>query len=253
MRTRIAAGVLFAIVLAIAPGRFLEAQGIRGTIAKKAGDATKGKVPQSDAKFDKNETGPVTSSWNNPTCGPLTPEKIGDYVRGLQAEAAVIQEFEGVLKGVRSQADAIACRNAEAMSPTYQKYMLEGFDGASPPSSQSAIEKQMAKNQAKYDAYVDTKCGKDPSKYREYDSKPKAFAAGVKASGMTEECYSWLADPTVAFCKLPKDQQQTAAEKGIRVAGTNKWLFTVGEARAIQPHCDEILTLLKKLNHRLVR
>ena len=243
--------VVLLAFLAFVPGRRIESQGATGG-AKKPVDAAKGKDTKPDAKSGKKDDA-GTSRWANPDCGPITPAKISDYVRGLQAEAASRQESEGIFKGVRSQADVVACRNAEAMGSTYQKYMLEGFDGANPPSTPGAVEKQMAKNQAKYNAYVEKKCGPDPSKYTWQENTKKARAAWAKASGMSEACYDWLADATIAFCKLPKDQQKIAAEKGIPVPNSPNWVFTAEEAKAIQPHCEQIMGLLKQVNFRLLQ
>jgi hypothetical protein len=100
---------------------------------------------------------------------------------------------------------------------------------------------------------MDKKCGKDPSKYTWRDANQKARAAWAKASGMSEACYDWLADATIAFCKLPKDEQKTAAEKGIPVPNSRNWVFTADEAKAIQPHCEQIMGLLKDVNFRLLQ
>ena len=251
MRTVSGTTLILAALLAFVPGGRIESQGASGRVKKPVG-AAKGQPTKSDAKSDKkDEVG--TSRWANPDCGAITPAKISDYVRGLQAEVAARQEYEGIFKGVRSQADVVACRNAEAMGSTYQKIMQEGFDGANSPSTPTALEKQMAKNQAKYDAYVDKKCGPDPSKYDWKEATRRARAAWAKASGMSESCYDWLADATIAFCKLPKDEQKTAAEKGIPVPNSRNWVFTPDEAKAIQPHCEQIMVLLKQVNFRLLQ
>jgi len=251
MRTVSGTTLVLVAFLAFAPGARIESQGTTGR-AKKPVPAPKAKDTNADVKSDKkDDTG--TSRWADPDCGPITPAKISDYVRGLQAEAASRQESDGIFKGVRSQADVIACRNAEAMGPTFQKIIQEGFDGANPPSTAAAVEKQMAKNQAKYDAYVDKKCGPDPSKYTWQEANRKARAAWAKASGMKEACYDWLADATIAFCKLPRDEQKVAAEKGIPVPNSRNWVFTPEESRAIQPHCEQIMALLKDVNFRLLQ
>lgn len=250
MRTVSGTTPVLVAFLAFAATDRIESQGSAGR-AKKPVDAAKGKDTKPDAKSDKKDGG--TSRYANPDCGAITPAKISDYVRGLQAEIAARQEYEGIFKGVRSQADVVACRNAEAMGSTFQKIIQEGFDGANPPSTSAAVQKQMAKNQAKYDAYVDKKCGPDPSKYTWQEANKKARAAWAKASGMSEACYDWLADATIAFCKLPKDQQKTAAEQGIPVPNSRNWVFTAEEARSIQPHCEQIMGLLKQVNFRLLQ
>jgi hypothetical protein len=250
MRTVSGTTVVLVAFLAFAPVDRVDSQGTGR--AKKPAPAAPGKDSKPDAKPDKKGDG-GTSRWANPDCGPITPAKISDYVRGLQAEVAARQEYEGIFKGVRSQADVLACRNAEAMGSTYQKIMMEGFDGANSPSTGAALEKQMAKNQAKYDAYVDKKCGPDPSKYDWKETNRRGRAAWAKASGMSEACYDWLADATIAFCRLPKDEQKTAAEKGIPVPNSRDWVFTADEAKAIQPHCDQIMVLLKQVNFRLLQ
>jgi hypothetical protein len=35
-------------------------------------------------------------------------------------------------------------------------------------------------------------------------------------------------------------------ENGLRVEKTREWLFTADEAKAIQPHCNELMTALKQ-------
>ena len=248
MRIVSGAALVVAALLAGVVPRPVESQ-IGGFIKKKAGDIAKGK----EAEADKGTTSKADS------CGPITPQKVQDFLRGLQAEGAARNEFDSrVAREESSRAESEprikACRDGEAGGQTFQKMMTEGFTGANAPSSPAAVQAQMDKNKAKYEEYLDKKCGKVPPRtsYDPGDTYRKAHADGAKEAGMSEFCYDVLADRVIAFCKLPKDQQKAAADKGLRVEKTREWLFTADEAKALQAHCDELMPALKKSGNTLV-
>jgi len=249
MRIVSGAALVFAALLAGAVPRPAESQ-IGGFIKKKATDIAKGK----GGEADKGSTAPTDS------CGPVTPQRVQDFLRGLQAEGAARNEFDSrVAKEEASRAEAEprikACRDAENGGATFQKMMTEGFTGANPPSTGPAVQAQMDKNKAKYEEYLDKKCGKvpPPTSYDPGDTYRKAHAAGAKDAGMSEYCYDVLADRVIAFCKLGKKDQMTAVEKGLRVEKTHEWLFTADEAKAIQPHCGELMAALKNAGNTLAQ
>jgi hypothetical protein len=226
----------------------VEAQ-IGGLIKKKAAEAVKGKA---DTKDDGSKA-PADS------CGPITQQKVQDLLRGLQTEGAARSEFDSRVAKAQSDREQAeprvkACRDAENGGPTFQKMMTDGFTGANAPTTGAAVQAQMDKNKAKYEEYLDKKCGKVPPPVSSDpgDTYRKAHAAGAKEAGMSEYCYDVLADRVIAFCKLPKDQQTAAAEKGLRVEKTREWLFTADEAKALQAHCSELLPALKKAGSTLV-
>ena len=247
---RIANGTALAIaaLLATVAAHPVRAQ-IGGLIKKKAAEAVKGKA---DTKDDGSKT-PADS------CGPITQQKVQDFLRGLQTEGAARYEFDSrVAKADSSRAEAEprikACRDAENGGPTFQKMITDGFSGSNPPSTAAAVQELMAKNKAKFDEYLDKKCGKAPPpvSHDPGDTYRKAHAAGAKEAGMSEYCYDVLGDRVIAFCRLPKDQQTAAAEKGLRVEKTREWLFTADEAKALQASCSELLPALKKAGSTLV-
>jgi hypothetical protein len=222
----------------------VDSQGIGGLIKKKAIDAAKGK----DAKTNDDASAAKTD-----TCGPITDQKLRDYLRGLQAEAAGVREFNSmVAKSDSTRAESgpriKACRDAENGGPTFQKMMTDGFTGPNAPSTGAAVQEQMAKNKAKWEEYLDKKCGKDLGPAPMYDSRDaylKAHAAGARTAGMSEYCYDALGDKVIAFCKLSKKEQAAAMEKGIRVQKAGDWVFTPDEAKATQPLCGELLSALQ--------
>lgn len=132
--------------------------------------------------------------------------------------------------------------------------MTDGFTGANAPSTAAAVQAQMDKNKAKYEEYLDKKCGTvpPPTSHDPGDTYRKAHANGAKEAGMSEYCYDVLADRVIAFCRLSNKEQTTAMEKGIRVEKAGEWVFTADEAKAIQPHCGELMPALKKAGSTLV-
>jgi hypothetical protein len=248
MRT-VGTALVIATLLAALPANPAQSQ-IGGLIKKKAAEAVKGKAAD---KTDDATTAKTDS------CGPMTPQKVQDLLRGLQAEGSARNEFDSMVakaeaSRAESESKSKACRDAENGGPTFQKMMTDGFTGANAPTTGAAVQAQMDKNKAKYEEYLDKKCGKVPPPVSSDpgDTYRKAHAAGAKEAGMSEYCYDVLADRVIAFCKLPKDQQTAAAEKGLRVEKTREWLFTADEAKALQAHCSELLPALKKAGSTLV-
>jgi len=248
MRIVSGAALVVAALLAAAAPRPAASQ-IGGFIKKKATDVAKGEA---------NKKGDASTSKAD-SCGPITPQKVQDFLRGLQAEGSARNEFDSrIAREDSSRAEAEprikACRDAENGGPTFQKMMTDGFTGANPPSTGPAVQAQMDKNKAKYEEYLDKKCGKvpPPSSHDPGDTYRKAHANGAREAGMSEFCYDVLADRVIAFCRLPKDQQKAAADKGLRVEKTNEWLFTADEAKALHAHCDELMPALKKAGSTLV-
>jgi hypothetical protein len=115
------------------------------------------------------------------------------------------------------------------------------------------VQAQMDKNKAKYEEYLDKKCGKvpPPTSHDPGDTYRKAHAEGAKDAGMSEFCYDVLADRVIAFCKLSNKEQAKAVEKGIRIENVGE-VFTADEAKAVQPHCGELMPALKKAGNTLV-
>jgi hypothetical protein len=243
MRTVSGTALVIATLLAALPANPAQSQ-IGGLIKKKAAEAVKGKAAD---KTDDASTAATDS------CGPLTPQKVQDLLRGLQAEATARNEFDSMVakaeaSKAESDAKSKACRDAENGGPTMQKMLTEGFTGSNAPSTGAAVQEQMAKNKAKWEEYLDKKCGKTTAAptYDQRDAYKKAHADGAKAAGMSEYCYDVAADRVIAFCRLGAKEQKAAVENGLRVEKTREWLFTADEAKAIQPHCNELMTALKQ-------
>jgi hypothetical protein len=243
MRTVSGTAFVLAALLATVPAHAVHSQ-IGGLIKKKAAEAVKGKADKPDD----------ASTAATDSCGPLTPQKVQDLLRGLQAEATARNEFNSMVakaeaSKAESDAKSKACRDAENGGPTMQKMLTDGFTGSNPPSTAAAVQEQMAKNKAKWEEYLDKKCGKAPGgpapTYDQRDAYKKAHADGAKAAGMSEYCYDVAADRVIAFCGLGESDQKAAAQKGVRVKNWGDWLFTADEAKAIQPHCKDLMPLLK--------
>jgi hypothetical protein len=244
MRTVSKAALVFAALFISLPARPVQSQ-LKGLIKKKAVDAAKGTGKSADAS-----TAPTDP------CGPVTPQKIQDFLRGLQAEASAQREFDATrIQAESSSVRAKACRDAGTGGPDYTKMMLEGFSGPNPPSTPAAVQQQMAQNKAKWEEYLDKKCGKPPlqQSYDERGAYAKAHAAGAKEAGMSEACYDATADRVLAFCKLSNKEQAAAAEKGIRVQRFGEWVFTLDEAKALQSRCSDLMAALKNAGHTLAQ
>ena len=247
MRIASGAALVVAALLALATPRPAESQ-IGGFIKKKATDVAKGEA---------NKKGDASTSKAD-SCGPITPQKVQDFLRGLQSEGAARSEFDTrVAKEESDRAEAEprvqACRDGENGGATFQKMMTEGFTGANAPSTGSAVQAQMDKNKAKYEEYLDKKCGKvpPPTSHDPGDTYRKAHTNGAKEAGMSEYCYDVLADRVIAFCRLSNKEQAAAVEKGIRVDKAGAAVFTADEAKAVQPHCGELMPALKKAGNTL--
>jgi len=246
---RIASGAVLVVaaLLTLAFPRPAESQ-IGGFIKKKAGDIAKG---EADKKGD-------ASTSKADSCGPITSQKVQDFLRGLRAEGAARNEFDSRVAGedaARAEAEprVKACRDGENGGAAFQRMMTEGFTGANAPTTGPAVQAQMDKNKAKYEEYLDKKCGKvpAPTSHDPGDTYRKAHANGAKEAGMSEFCYDVLADRVIAFCKLSNKEQAKAVEKGIRIENVGE-VFTADEAKAIQPHCGELMPALKKAGNTLV-
>lgn len=241
-------GLLLVTLLASTPDR-VESQGLGGLIKKKAADAAKGKDSKKDqAKNDKKDDGPITSRMGD--CGPLTREKVSDFLRGLQAEQTQRSDFDEMFSGLRTQEQVIACRNKEVMGPEIQKIMMQGI---SENASQAQLTKAMAKNREDVEAYLVKKCGQDPSKFSKADAYSKARAAGAKAAGLSDDCYDKMKEYALAFCNLSPAEQQAAVQNGIKAKGkgNGEWVFTADEAKAFAPHCSELVPLIQALGYKL--
>ncbi len=247
MRIASGAALVVAALLTLAVPRPAESQ-IGGFIKKKAGEV---------AKSEAEKKGDASTSKAD-SCGPITSQKVQDFLRGLQAEGAARNEFDSrvaTADAARAEAEprVNACRDAENGGATFQKIMTEGFTGANAPSTGPAVQAQMDKNKAKYEEYLDKKCGRvpPPASHDPGDTYRKAHANGAKEAGMSEFCYDVLADRVIAFCKLSNKEQAKAVEKGIRIEHVGE-VFTADEAKAIQPRCGEVMPALKKAGNTLV-
>ena len=251
MRRRVLITLLLFAATSVVSSR-AESQGIGDRLRKKAVEAAKGK----DAKPNND-----ASTAQVDTCGPITEKKLQDYLRGLQAEASAINEFKTMVAKSDSTREVSgprikACRDAENGGATFQKMMTDGFTGANAPSTAAAVQERMAKNKAKWEEYLDKKCGKELGPAPIYDSRAayaKAHAAGAKAAGLSEYCYDVLGDRVIAFCRLSKKEQTTAMEKGIRVSRAGEWVFTADEAKALQPLCGTLLSALESAGNTIPR
>src|SRR5690348_4856525 len=122
MRPVTGTALVLAALLAVLPARSAQSQ-LKGLIKKKAVEAAKG-APDKTAD---------ASTAKTDNCGPITPEKIQDFLRGLQTEGSAQRQFDAM----RSQAEssgvrAKACRDAGTGGPDYTKMMMEGFSAANP-------------------------------------------------------------------------------------------------------------------------
>ena len=247
MRTPAVLALMF-VALTTTPHR-VGSQGLGGLIKKKAAEAARGK----DAKSDQGKTvakddGPIKSQFEK-ECGPLTPDALDRFLKGLQAELAQRREWERKRATTKPDEEVQACRGKEASGPEALKIISRGIvDGASTAQLQSA----MNQNRLDLDAYLLKKCGEPASAYRNFDGNA-ARAAGAKAAGMSDECYDKIKEFALAFCSLTPAQQKTATEQGIRAPGKGRaeWVFSADEAKALAPRCGELVGPIKGTGYTL--
>jgi len=82
MKRSIAVVLMFAASMSVATPCSADAQ-LGGFIKKKATDVAKGEA---------NKKGDASTSKAD-SCGPITPQKVKDFLRGLQAEGSARNEF----------------------------------------------------------------------------------------------------------------------------------------------------------------
>ena len=236
---------LLVVSLLILQAEPAQSQGLGDRIKKKAADAAKGKDSKKDqAKNDKKDGGPITSQMGD--CGPLTPEKVSDFLRGLKTEQTQRNDFDSMFRGLRSHEAIIACRNNEVMGGAIQKIMMQGIKEGAPPAQ---LQKAMAKNMVDVEDYLVKKCGEDPSKFSQRDAYAAAHKAAAKAAGLSEDCYDKMKEYALGFCGLTAAQQKIATEQGIKAPGwgSAEWIFTADEAKAFAPHCAELVPAIEAL------
>ncbi len=247
MRTSAAFALMF-VGLITTPDR-IESQGLGGLIKRKAAEAARGK----DAKSDQGKTvakddGPIKSQFEK-ECGPLTPDAVDRFLKGLQAELGQRREWERKRATTKPDDEVQACRGNGASSPDALKIMSRGIvDGASTAQLQSA----MNQNRLDLEAYLVKKCGEPASTYRYFDGNA-ARATGAKAAGMSDECYDKIKEFALAFCTLTPAQQKTATEQGIMAPGKGRaeWVFSADEARALAPRCADLVGQIKDTGYKL--
>ena len=242
MRTLRGTSLVLAVLLAILPGH-VEAQ-IGGLIKKKAAEAVKGK----DSKKDQGTTvakdeGPIMSQFEK-ECGPVTPESIDRFYRGLQAEIAGREAYDRRLAGTKPDDQVRACRDNESISPEGRAILHRGLENG---GSTEYVTKQIEKNREDLEKHLLTRCGVARStverdQYKEIDGVRKA---ALSTSGLTDNCYNKFKEFVLAFCKgLTPAQQKLATETGIKVPGQGSgvfWVFTADEAKAMLPRCGELV------------
>ena len=237
-----------AVLLSLASVRQAEAQ-IGGLIKKKAAEA----VGKKDAKKDggkevAKDDGPMTSQFEK-ECGPVTPESVEQFLKGLQAERAAREQFDREAAATKPAAEVRACQDREQISPEARAILHRGVENGAPAGMD--VAKQMEKNKAEFDKFVLKKCGVSDEKYGKSQRVRAYYEAektGAKEAGLSDECYAKYKEFVTAFCKLPPAQQQAAAEQGLKTPGQGKdvyWVFTASEAKAFLPKCRDLMAGIK--------
>jgi hypothetical protein len=236
-------------LLAIVPAPRVEAQ-IGGLIKKKAAEAVKGKDSKNDqAKTVAKDEGPITSQFEK-ECGPVTPETVDKFYRGLQAEIAGREAYDRKLAGTKPDEEVNQCRGNETISPDGIKIVQRGLENG---GTTEYVTKQLEKNRQDLETYLLKKCGVGRSKVEQekYKDLDAARKAGISASGLSENCYDKLKEFALAFCKdLTPAQQKVATEQGIKVPGHGSnvfWVFTADEAKAMFPRCGDLMKAVDAL------
>ena len=252
MRTPVVTGLLLAAFVAVVTPHTALTQGIGGRLKKKATEAVKKKDDKADKKNDsqdKQADNSRKSPWP-PIFLPEDEDDLADFLRGLETEANERQSFDGFAVSLKTAVEYSACRDKELSGPAYQKIMMQGFTGSATPSA-AQVKKQMEKNSADAEVYIERKCGKDPSKYNKDDVYRKAEKDGAKAAGMDDKCYEELKERAYAFCQLSPAAQEAAKQNGIKVdvvGVPDDWVYTADEAKALAAKCPDLIKAIDGLN-----
>lgn len=243
---------LFLLALVVLPvGSRVNAQGIGGLIKKKATDAVKGNKGDKGKTVAKDD-GPITSQFEK-ECGPLTPDGIDRFLKGLEIELAGRAAFDRKLAGTKPDEEVRACRDKETISPDAMAIIQRGLSGDG--LTVDHVQKQMEKNRADLETYLTRKCGEPVSKYegdryKEYDAAQKA---GAKEAGVSDDCYNKLKEFGLFFCKgMTPAQQQAAVQDGIKVPGfgSGVWVYTAEEAKALAPKCGKLVGQIEATGYK---
>src|SRR5688572_534128 len=188
MRTVSGTSLVFAAMLAVLPAHPARAQ-IGGLIKKKAVEAVKGKDDKAAKTVAKDE-GPITSQFAK-ECGPVTPESIANFLKGLQLEVDGRAAFDRKLGGTTPDQEVVACQQRESITPAALAILQRGLENG---GAVEYVQKQVEKNREELEKYLIRKCGVkrstvEPDQWKEYGAAHKAAAA---AAGVSEECYDKL-------------------------------------------------------------
>ena len=249
MRIAHRTSLAFAVLLACVPVSQVESQGIGGLIKKKAVEAAKGKDAKKDvAKNDSKDDPPTTSKFDK-DCGPVTPESVDNFLKGLQAEIAAREAFDKRAAQTKPAAEVRACRDKNSIGEEGRSILNRGLENGGTPEF---VMKQLETNKANFETFLAKRCGESDEKWdrsAKIAAYTDAHASGAKAAGVTEHCYDKLKEFATAFCKgLTPEQQKLAAEQGIKVPGSGTdvfWVFTADEAKAFMPRCSELTRAMK--------
>lgn len=247
--TRLVVSLVAAITLS-ASAYPLEAQGIGGLIKKKAAEAVKPKDAKKAADTkdaEKPKDDPNTSNWEKEGCGPITPDRLNDLLRGLETERTQRAEFGKMFSSARTSVEVQRCRNDELMSPTAQKIMNRSI----PKNATNAqLTAAMEKNQIDLMEHMDKKCGKDRATMSKPDAYRRAHSDAAKAAAMDEKCYDKLKEIVLGFCNQPQPLRDAASQNGLRAPGkgSGEWVFTPNESKALNAKCAELVPLITAID-----
>lgn len=253
------------------------AQGVGQRIRKKVADVT-GRNEQKDASQ------PDRTRVYDGDVLELTEPVMKGFMNGVRTEMALLEEFAGLMDTYKRPEEYERCRQETAQSP---EGMEIGLRLVNLPDNVSADEMQrvIAKVNEELNALTRKKCGPDasedwpPAKRRERVEAIVARAAdaagpvrpprplpapsggpaieedglepqATQGAGMTLRQYGITLERAENYCRLLESGAIQPLQPVVHPSSDGKvyWVYSEVEARAIEPHCEELKKIQEARN-----
>ncbi|HMA20512.1 MAG TPA: hypothetical protein VKO87_06890 [Gemmatimonadaceae bacterium] len=191
MTRSLTAILLVAASLSITAPQTVEAQ-LGGLIKKKVKEAIKPPekpAPASPAPADQppasssKETDKLPRVKEGAGALVITPEMLARVTRGLDAELALMADFQKVLAKYPTREEYEKCKSNAMLTPEGQKIMARYMDIPQNTPPEKARD-MMMKAGADAEAYQKTKCPNDPSDWTEGKRSERVEQIHLKAASM---------------------------------------------------------------------
>ena len=252
---RMMSALTCAVLMAVGLPQTSEAQ-LGGLIKKKVKEAIK--PPEKVTPQPQTETAaPASAPAAAPAAAPsnsrdafagqrvpnnrallLTDAMVARVARGLDAEHALIKDYEKELTKFPTQAQFDACRQKAAQTPEGQRLMNPGNflkEGMKPDELQNAMVRMTTES----DAYYNKACPLKP--VADYEKSERMRQIRTKAAkdtvSLDENDFGEMIERLLKYCELKKTMDVKPKPGGLKAPGEGKdiyWVYTESELVALQ-------------------